>query len=96
MLVASYYMLPFYNFFLSNLNYFKPYSIFKTTRFVLTYLFITYSGRGSSVMSLKKIKVEDDSDDLTRDLEDPVSEPNISEVNVNLSQVKTGMFFNHM
>lgn len=43
-------------------------------------------------MSLKKIKIEDDSDDLTRDLEDPISEPNISEISVNMSQVKTGMF----
>ncbi|VVC40429.1 Homeobox domain-like,BRCT domain,SMARCC, N-terminal,SANT/Myb domain,SWIRM domain,SANT domain,SMARCC [Cinara cedri] len=48
------------------------------------------SGRGSSVMSVKKNKVDDDSDDLTRDLEDPISEPNISEINVNVSQVKTG------
>lgn len=52
-----------------------------------------YSGRGGSVMSVKKNKVDDDSDDLTRDLEDPISEPNISEINVStLSQVKTGMF----
>lgn len=41
-------------------------------------------------MSVKKNKVDDDSDDLTRDLEDPISEPNISEINLNLSQVKTG------
>lgn len=43
-------------------------------------------------MSVKKNKIDDDSDDLTRDLEDPVSEPNISEINLNLSQVKTGKF----
>ncbi|XP_026812991.1 SWI/SNF complex subunit SMARCC2 isoform X1 [Rhopalosiphum maidis] len=48
------------------------------------------SGRGGSVMSVKKNKVDDDSDDLTRDLEDPISEPNISEVNLNISQIKTG------
>ncbi|XP_050546490.1 SWI/SNF complex subunit SMARCC2 isoform X2 [Daktulosphaira vitifoliae] len=48
------------------------------------------SGRGSSVMSLKKNKVDDDSDDLTRDLDDPISEPNISEISVNLNQSKTG------
>lgn len=41
-------------------------------------------------MSLKKSKVDDDSDDLTRDLDDPISEPNISEINVNLNQSKTG------
>lgn len=46
-------------------------------------------------MSVKKNKVDDDSDDLTRDLEDPISEPNISEISVNLSQVKTGKFYNH-
>lgn len=51
-----------------------------------------FSGRGGSVMSVKKNKVDDDSDDLTRDLEDPISEPNISEVNLNISQIKTGNF----
>lgn len=43
-------------------------------------------------MSVKKSKVDDDSDDLTRDLEDPVSEINISEISLNMSQVKTGKF----
>lgn len=43
-------------------------------------------------MSVKKNKIDDDSDDLTRDLEDPISEPSISEVNVSMTQVKTGMF----
>jgi hypothetical protein len=44
-------------------------------------------------MNVKKNKIDDDSDDLTRDLEDPVAEPNISEINLNLSQVKTGKLF---
>ncbi|XP_050420804.1 SWI/SNF complex subunit SMARCC2 isoform X2 [Adelges cooleyi] len=48
------------------------------------------SGRGNSVMTLKKNKVDDDSDDLTRDLEDPIPEPNITEISVNLNQSKTG------
>lgn len=42
------------------------------------------------MVSVKKNKVDDDSDDLTRDLEDPIPEPNISEVNLNLTQIKTG------
>lgn len=44
-------------------------------------------------MSVKKNKVDDDSDDLTRDLEDPISEPNISEISLNISQVKPGKFY---
>lgn len=57
---------------------------------LLVFNLLLYSGRGGSVMSVKKNKVDDDSDDLTRDLEDPISEPNISEISVNISQIKTG------
>jgi len=56
-------------------------------------MYILYSGRGGSIMSVKKNKIDDDSDDLTRDLEDPISEPNISEINLNISQVKTGKLY---
>lgn len=53
------------------------------------------------MVSVKKNKVDDDSDDLTRDLEDPIPEPNISEINLNISQIKTGklqiiLLFNHL
>ena len=39
-----------------------------------------YSGRSPAVVNPKKIKSEDEADDLTKDMPEPIPEPNVQEV----------------
>lgn len=52
-------------------------------------MYIYYSGRGPAI-GPKKIKSEEEENDLTRDMEEPTPEPNIQEVPI----PKPGLYSN--